>query len=148
VDWIRALSAASYRVAVSARDRLHRTAAAHADSDVADPPYLVERDRGREIESVEDSDRRLIAMVLALLLVALAMLERFDAFVAAGSVGATSAGKPIPNQVFDPPAMGHPTRPRSRIECLGAQNESEIIARHADRPATRSVTAVLKHSIN
>jgi hypothetical protein len=148
VEWIRALSAASYRVAASAGDRLHRIDTAHADADVTDPPYLVERVRGREIERIKDSDRHLIALVVATLLLALAVLERFDALVAASSVEATSASKPISNQIFDPPAIGHPTRPRSRVECLGAQNENEIIARYADRPATRSVTAVLKHSIN
>ncbi|HYL60946.1 MAG TPA: hypothetical protein VEU51_18920 [Candidatus Acidoferrales bacterium] len=155
-DWISALTAAGCRVAANAVDSFDRIDAAHVahlGSQAADRMYLVERYRVARVERISDSDKPWIALVVAALLVVLAVLERLDAIVAANSVGAGSAStkseaKPVPNQIFHPPAMEPATPPRSRIQCLGAQNESEIIARHADRPATRSVAAVLRHRIN
>jgi hypothetical protein len=150
-DWISALTAAtSHRAAAIAVVTINRIDAAHADSQAADPRYLFEHDRVGGIERINDSDKPLIALVVAALLVVLAVLERLDAVLAHDSLEANSdaAARIVEASLFHPPAIEPATAPRARIECLGAQNESEIIARHADRPVTRSVAAVLRHSIN
>ena len=150
VGWIDAIAAATHRAAAKAVESIDRIDAAHADARADDAPYLVERDRVAQIERICDSDKPLIALVVAALLVVLAVLDRLDAALADDSFKENSGAAPRTAEagLFEPHAIEPAPRSRSRIEYLGAQNESEIIARHDDRPATHSVAAVLRDSIN
>ena len=147
--WVNALSAASGQIFATARTHVYPIKAAPPDSVSEDSPYLVERDSRAAREHLGASGRSLIALVVSLLLVGLAALDRFDEVIQqAVTVEAILVLEPVPDCTFAPPTQRRPPPPRFHIQCLGAQDEIEIIARHNDRPAMRGVIATLKHSIN
>lgn len=147
--WVNALSAAGSQIFATARNHVYPIKAAPPDSVAEDSPYLVERDSRAARERLGASGRSLIALVVSLLLVTLAALERFDEVIQqAVTVEPVVVREPVPECTFTPPARRRPPPPRFHIQCLGAQDEIEIIARHYDRPAMRGVIATLKHSIN
>lgn len=146
--WVNALSAAGSQIFATARNHVYPIKAAQPDSVSEDSPYLVERASRAARERLGASGRSLIALVVSLLLVTLAALDRFDEVIQAVTVEAIFVRDPVPDCTFDPPTRRRPPPPRFFIQCLGAQDEIEIIARHNDQPAMRGVIATLKHSIN